>query len=59
MKILIIVFEYQQVLSTGFTTLGITEEGMILRKRAEEILDLVQKTENELTLSDENIAGDI
>ena len=36
----------------------LTEEGMILRKRAEEILDLVQKTENEITLSD-LICGDI
>ena len=26
LKILIIVFEYQQVLSTGFTTLGIAEQ---------------------------------
>lgn len=37
----------------------LTEEGMILRKRAEEILDLVQKTENEISLSNEVIAGDI
>ena len=37
----------------------LTEEGMILRKRAEEILDLVQKTQNEISLSSEIIAGDI
>lgn len=37
----------------------LTEEGMILRKRAEEILDLVQKTKNEISLSNEVIAGDI
>lgn len=37
----------------------LTEEGMILRKRAEEILSLVQKTEKEVTLSDEAIAGNV
>lgn len=37
----------------------LTEEGMILRKRAEEIMELVKKTEDEITLSDESIAGDI
>ena len=36
-----------------------TEEGMILRKRAEEILDLVRKTENEISLSNDVIAGDV
>lgn len=37
----------------------LTEEGMILRKRAEEILELVKKTESEIALSDEIIAGDV
>ena len=37
----------------------LTEEGMILRKRAEEILSLVQKTEKEIMLSDEAIAGNV
>lgn len=37
----------------------LTEEGMILRKRAQEILDLVQKTENEISLSNDILAGDI
>lgn len=37
----------------------LTEEGMILRKRAEEILELVKKTEDEITLSDKIIAGNI
>lgn len=37
----------------------LTEEGMILRKRAEEITELVKKTQDEITLSNENIAGDI
>lgn len=37
----------------------LTEEGMILRKRAEEILDLVGKTEREISASDEVIEGDV
>lgn len=37
----------------------LTDEGMILRKRAEEILDLVKKTESEIMLSDEYVAGDV
>ena len=32
---------------------------MILRKRAEEILNLVHKTEREISLSDEVIVGDV
>ena len=37
----------------------LTEEGMLLKKRAEEILDLVKKAEAEITLSDNVIMGDI
>lgn len=37
----------------------LTEEGMILRKRAEEILSLVKRTENEINQSDETIAGNV
>ncbi len=37
----------------------LTEEGMILRKRAEEIMELVKKTEDEIALADESIAGDV
>ena len=37
----------------------LTEEGMILRKRAEEILELVKKTESEVTLSNQIVMGDI
>ncbi len=43
----------------GNRKITLTEEGMILRKRAEEILDLVQKTEHEISLSDDLIAGDV
>lgn len=43
----------------GSRKVTLTEEGMILRKRAEEILRLVQKTEREISLSDETIVGDV
>ncbi len=49
----------KQLLIRGNRRITLTEEGMILRKRAEEILELVQKTENEITLPNETIAGDI
>lgn len=43
----------------GSRKVTLTEEGMILRKRAEEILNLVQKTEREIALSDQVIMGDV
>lgn len=43
----------------GSRKVTLTEEGMILRKRAEEILELVKKTENEIALSDAVMIGDI
>ena len=43
----------------GTRKVTLTEEGMILRKRAEEILNLVQKTEREISLSDQVIVGDV
>ncbi len=43
----------------GSRKVTLTEEGMILRKRAEEILELVRKTENEIIRSDEVILGDV
>lgn len=43
----------------GSRKISLTEEGMILRKRAEEILNLVQKTEKEITLSDQIVVGDV
>ena len=43
----------------GSRKVTLTEEGMILRKRAEEILDLVKKTENEITCSDHVVIGDV
>ncbi len=49
----------KQLMIRGNRRITLTEEGMILRKRAEEIMELVQKAKNEISLSDEIIAGDI
>lgn len=49
----------KQLLIRGNRKITLTEEGMILRKRAEEIINLVQKAEKEITLSDDIITGDI
>ena len=43
----------------GSRKVTLTEEGMILRKRAEEILQLVKRTKDEIALSDETIVGDV
>ena len=43
----------------GRRKITLTEDGMFLRKRAEEIIDLVDKTTGELTLGEEQITGDI
>ncbi len=49
----------KQLLIRGNRRVTLTEEGMILRKRAEEILELVKKAEEEISQTDEIIAGDI
>ena len=43
----------------GKRKITLTEEGMLLRKRAEEIVNLVKKTENEISHSNEIVGGDI
>lgn len=43
----------------GNRKITLTDEGILLRKRAEEIVELVEKTETEITASDEIINGDI
>lgn len=43
----------------GSRKLTLTDEGILLRKRAEEIIELVEKTETEIIISDEIINGDI
>ena len=47
------------LLRRGNHDIKLTEDGYLLRKRAEEILDLVEKTESEMKSADEEIAGDI
>ncbi|WP_075756802.1 LysR family transcriptional regulator [Sporomusa sphaeroides] len=49
----------QVLLIRGNRKITLTEEGMLLRKRAQEIIDLVDKTEAELHQSDEVISGDV
>ncbi|MDE6677407.1 MAG: LysR family transcriptional regulator [Ruminococcus sp.] len=43
----------------GKHKIELTEEGMLLRKRAEQILELVRRTENDISANDETFAGDI
>lgn len=49
----------KQLFIRGNRKITLTEEGMLLRKRAEEILDLVEKTENEISTPDEIITGEV
>jgi len=49
----------KQLLIRGNRKITLTEEGMLLRKRAEEILNLVHKTEIEMTLSGDTITGEV
>lgn len=43
----------------GNRRITLTEEGMILRKRAGELIRLMEKTENEITNTNRDISGDI
>lgn len=43
----------------GNRKITLTEEGILLRKRAQEIVDLVSKTESELVQADDTVSGDI
>ncbi len=49
----------RQLFIRGSHSLTLTAEGMLLRKRAEEILEMVHKTESEFSSMGETIAGDI
>lgn len=49
----------KQLLIRGNKKVTLTEDGMLLRKRAEEMIDLMEKTKAELASSDENINGEI
>lgn len=49
----------KQLLIRGNRRVTLTEEGLLLRKRAQEILELMDKTESEISSADEVIGGDI
>ena len=49
----------KQLFIRGSKKVTLTEDGMLLRKRAEELVDLMEKTKAELTISSEDIGGDI
>lgn len=49
----------KQLFIRGNRRITLTKEGMLLRKRAEEIVELMEKTKAEILTSDENLSGDI
>jgi len=49
----------KQLFIRGNRKITLTEEGMLLRKRAEEIVELVKKTEDEISASEDMLAGNI
>jgi len=48
-----------QLFIRGARKISLTEEGTILRRRADEILSLLSKTKQEVTTSRDNITGDV
>ena len=49
----------KQLMIRGNRKITLTEEGMLLRKRAEEILELTDRTEKEIMQSADTVSGDI
>lgn len=49
----------KQLMIRGSRKITLTQDGMLLRKRAEEILELVGRTEKEIARSDETVSGDL
>ena len=49
----------QQLLIRGSHDVSLTAEGMILRKRAEEIIDMVAKTKAEFNSDQNNVTGEV
>jgi len=49
----------KQLLIRGSKKVTLTEDGMLLRRRAEELVDLMVKTKSEISASDKNISGEI
>lgn len=49
----------KQLFLRGNRRISLTEDGMYLRKRAEEILELVHRTQHDLMQSEEPVAGEV
>lgn len=49
----------KQLFIRGSKKITLTDDGLLLRKRAEELVSLMEKTRSELMASDENITGDV
>lgn len=49
----------KQLFIRGNRKITLTEEGLFLRKRAQEIVDLTDKTENDFLKPDEFVSGDV
>ena len=49
----------KQLLIRGKRRITLTKEGMLLRKRAEEIVTLMEKTRAEISTSDEAVSGEV
>ena len=49
----------KQLFIRGNRRITLTEDGMLLRRRAEEIIDLVDRTEAEITAVDDYVSGDV
>ena len=49
----------KKLFERGSRKVTLTEEGMFLRKRAKEIIDLTERTESELSTYGETTSGDI
>ena len=49
----------QKLFIRGQHNVSLTQEGIILRKRAEEIVDMLEKTQRELSYRKDTISGDI
>ena len=49
----------QKLFVRGSKSVTLTPEGMVLRRRAQEIMELVEKTENEFFSIKDDVSGDI
>lgn len=49
--------KWAKLFDRGTRKIVLTNEGLLLRRRAEEILELVDKTEREISEQDETVEG--